>query len=60
MMEALFLTLIMSHRQIGGAAVLRVHQKISITLGEQANCACLAIADPRPKSRQNQDHTLAT
>ena len=26
----------------------------------QANRACLAIADPRPKSRHNQDHTLAT
>ncbi|MDC1118550.1 hypothetical protein OAT77_06175 [Alphaproteobacteria bacterium] len=24
------------------------------------NRACLAIADPRPKSRHNQDHTLAT
>jgi hypothetical protein len=41
MMEALFLTLITSHRQIGGAAVLRVHQKISITLGDKPTVPAL-------------------
>jgi hypothetical protein len=41
MMEALFLTLIMSHRQISGAAALRVHQKISITLGDKPTVLAL-------------------
>jgi len=41
MMEALFLTLIKSHRQIGGAAVLRVHQKMFITLGDKPTVPAL-------------------
>ncbi|MDB0016334.1 hypothetical protein N9E28_02155 [Alphaproteobacteria bacterium] len=31
----------MSHRQIGGAAVLRVHQKMSITLGDKPTVPAL-------------------